>query len=157
VEEIVASGFGHISERGIGPAKAENGDDRDLAAALWTEPPLDLLRYTFASLFGHRPPTAMLRLVSSISRPATTGRLSSAVCTSCSASSSGTCPTPKLFSCKTKFSISTRIARRNFSTTNARQADITLTVDGKEVTVPQGECALGADRSGIGRVTSLLS
>lgn len=31
-----------------------------------------------------------------------------------------------------------QLGLRLFSTTPARQADITLTVDGKEVTVPQG-------------------
>lgn len=30
------------------------------------------------------------------------------------------------------------IGRRGFASTSAKQADITLTVDGKEVTVPQG-------------------
>ena len=30
--------------------------------------------------------------------------------------------------------------RRSFASSSSRQADITLTVDGKEVTVPQGQC-----------------
>lgn len=36
------------------------------------------------------------------------------------------------------FIVSFIAGRRTFSSSSARQADITLTVDGKEVTVPQG-------------------
>lgn len=54
----------------------------------------------------------MLRIVSSASRPSTTGRLGKAVVL--------------------------RPTRRAMASTSARHADITLTVDGKEVTVPQG-------------------
>lgn len=59
----------------------------------------------------------MLRLVS---RPSSTGRLGKVVC---SASHGG---------------------RRSIASTSARQADITLTVDGKEVTVPQGSALIQA-------------
>ncbi|THH19552.1 hypothetical protein EW146_g1634 [Bondarzewia mesenterica] len=63
----------------------------------------------------------MLRLVSSASRPASKGRLSQVVCSSC-----------------------TRSTRRTLASTSTRQADITLTVDGKEVTVPQGSALIQA-------------
>jgi NADH dehydrogenase (ubiquinone) Fe-S protein 1 len=64
----------------------------------------------------------MLRLVSSVSRPSTAGRLGSVVGASCTAPS----------------------GRRTIASTSARQADITLTVDGKEVTVPQGSALIQA-------------
>ncbi|KAG1764559.1 hypothetical protein EDD22DRAFT_449718 [Suillus occidentalis] len=60
----------------------------------------------------------MLRLVS---RPSSTGRLGKVVC---SGASHG--------------------GRRSIASTSARQADITLTVDGKEVTVPQGSALIQA-------------
>ncbi|KII91867.1 hypothetical protein PLICRDRAFT_157289 [Plicaturopsis crispa FD-325 SS-3] len=61
----------------------------------------------------------MLRLVS---RPASTGRLGKVACSSCTSHG----------------------GRRNIASTSARQADITLTVDGKEVTVPQGSALIQA-------------
>ncbi|KAH9947859.1 NADH-ubiquinone oxidoreductase [Amylocystis lapponica] len=61
----------------------------------------------------------MLRLVSSASKPAATGRLVTVVPAS-------------------------RGGRRTIASTSARQADITLTVDGKEVTVPQGSALIQA-------------
>ncbi|GBE83478.1 NADH-ubiquinone oxidoreductase [Sparassis latifolia] len=64
----------------------------------------------------------MLRLVSSASKPASTGRLVKVVRTSCSS----------------------RGGRRTISSTSPRYADITLTVDGKEVTVPQGSALIQA-------------
>ncbi|KZT43284.1 NADH-ubiquinone oxidoreductase 75kD subunit [Sistotremastrum suecicum HHB10207 ss-3] len=59
----------------------------------------------------------------SSSRPIVNGRTIPGVCSSCSAN---------------------RSARRNFSSSSSRQADITLTVDGKEVTVPQGTALIQA-------------
>ncbi|EKM56635.1 uncharacterized protein PHACADRAFT_118474 [Phanerochaete carnosa HHB-10118-sp] len=63
----------------------------------------------------------MLRLVSSASRPASTG-IFGVVAPATSA----------------------RQGRRTFASTSSRQADITLTVDGKEVTVPQGSALIQA-------------
>ncbi|KAF6757977.1 NADH-ubiquinone oxidoreductase [Ephemerocybe angulata] len=60
----------------------------------------------------------MLRLVSSVSRPTSAGRLG-------------------------KLAVSAQ-AKRTFASTSARGADITLTVDGKEVTVPQGTALIQA-------------
>ncbi|TEB32920.1 NADH-quinone oxidoreductase [Coprinellus micaceus] len=60
----------------------------------------------------------MLRLVSSVSRPTAAGRLG------------------KLQA--------TRAARRTFASTSSRSADVTLTIDGKEVTVPQGTALIQA-------------
>ncbi|CAE6483979.1 unnamed protein product [Rhizoctonia solani] len=37
--------------------------------------------------------------------------------------------------------LAAQVARRTFASSSARRQDITLTVDGKEVTVPQGECS----------------
>ncbi|KAI0062525.1 NADH-ubiquinone oxidoreductase [Artomyces pyxidatus] len=62
----------------------------------------------------------MYRLVSSAARPASSGRLSRVVCSNCHG------------------------GRRTFASSSARQADITLTVDGKEVTVPQGSALIQA-------------
>ncbi|KAI0672276.1 NADH-ubiquinone oxidoreductase [Trametes maxima] len=64
----------------------------------------------------------MLRLVSSASKPASAGVLAKAVVGPAS----------------------TRSSRRTFSSTPAKKADITLTVDGKEVTVPQGSALIQA-------------
>ncbi|KAI0033304.1 NADH-ubiquinone oxidoreductase [Vararia minispora EC-137] len=64
----------------------------------------------------------MLRLVSAASKPSSAGRLSRVVCSNCSAT----------------------IGRRTLASTSARSADITLTVDGKEVTVPQGSALIQA-------------
>ncbi|KAI0827351.1 NADH-ubiquinone oxidoreductase [Trametes gibbosa] len=64
----------------------------------------------------------MLRLVSSASKPSAAGVLAKAI------------GTPS----------STRSSRRAFSSTPAKKADITLTVDGKEVTVPQGSALIQA-------------
>ncbi|TFK22427.1 NADH-ubiquinone oxidoreductase [Coprinopsis marcescibilis] len=62
----------------------------------------------------------MLRLVSSVSRPTgTTGRLG-------------------------KVATSTKCGRRKLSSTPSRKADVTLTIDGKEVTVPQGTALIQA-------------
>jgi len=61
----------------------------------------------------------MLRIVSPLT---SAGRLGKVVCSSCSA----------------------KHGRRPFSSSSARQADITLTVDGKEVTVPQGSALIQA-------------
>jgi len=58
----------------------------------------------------------MLRIVSTVSRPASTG----------------------------VFGTVSQHGRRNFASTSAKQADITLTVDGKEVTVPQGSALIQA-------------
>lgn len=41
--------------------------------------------------------------------------------------------------------VADNIGQRLFSTTIPRQADITLTVDGKEVTVPQGMLIYGIE------------
>ncbi|KAG6819588.1 hypothetical protein H0H93_010472 [Arthromyces matolae] len=60
----------------------------------------------------------MLRIVSTVSRPASTGLLGKV-----SAATNG---------------------HRNFSSSSNRQADITLTVNGKEVTVPQGSALIQA-------------
>lgn len=62
----------------------------------------------------------MLRLVSTASKPAATGRLVAVVPSS---------------ACK---------GRRSFASSSKRQADVTLTVDGKEVTVPQGSALIQA-------------
>ncbi|KAL0572091.1 ndufs1 NADH-ubiquinone oxidoreductase subunit [Marasmius crinis-equi] len=59
----------------------------------------------------------MLRIVTVASRPASTGLIGKAV---------------------------TGTGRRTISSTSSRQADITLTVDGKEVTVPQGSALIQA-------------
>ncbi|KAF8965801.1 NADH-ubiquinone oxidoreductase [Flammula alnicola] len=64
----------------------------------------------------------MLRIVSSVSRPTSTGLLGKVVSTTNTPHSS----------------------RRSFSSTSSRGADITLTVDGKEVTVPQGSALIQA-------------
>ncbi|CCM01997.1 uncharacterized protein FIBRA_04071 [Fibroporia radiculosa] len=64
----------------------------------------------------------MLRLVSSASKPTSVGILTKVVAPSCSSLA----------------------GRRSFASTSARQADITLTVDGKEVTVPQGSALIQA-------------
>ncbi|KAF9462257.1 Ndufs1, NADH-ubiquinone oxidoreductase 75kD subunit (775) [Collybia nuda] len=60
----------------------------------------------------------MLRIVSTVSRPSSTGRLGKVV--------------------------GSQHSRRTFASTSAKQADITLTVDGKEVTVPQGSALIQA-------------
>ncbi|KAF8905933.1 NADH-quinone oxidoreductase [Gymnopilus junonius] len=64
----------------------------------------------------------MLRIVSSVSRPTSTGLLGKVAVTT---------HTP-------------HNGRRSFSSTSSRGADITLTVDGKEVTVPQGSALIQA-------------
>ncbi|KAK0499140.1 Ndufs1, NADH-ubiquinone oxidoreductase 75kD subunit (775) [Armillaria luteobubalina] len=64
----------------------------------------------------------MWRIVSTASRPTSAGLLGMVVGSSSSPSSS----------------------RRNISSTSVRHADITLTVDGKEVTVPQGSALIQA-------------
>ncbi|KAF8652650.1 hypothetical protein AX16_004282 [Volvariella volvacea WC 439] len=64
----------------------------------------------------------MLRIVSSVSRPSSTGLIGKVACSSHSVNSN----------------------RRGFASTTAKQADITLTVDGKEVTVPQGSALIQA-------------
>ncbi|KAI0312436.1 NADH-ubiquinone oxidoreductase [Amylostereum chailletii] len=64
----------------------------------------------------------MLRLVASASKPSSTGILSRVVCSNCHGND----------------------GRRTFASTSARKADITLTVDGKEVTVPQGSALIQA-------------
>ncbi|KAJ3501427.1 hypothetical protein NLJ89_g9343 [Agrocybe chaxingu] len=64
----------------------------------------------------------MLRLVSSVSRPTSTGLLGKVVVSA---------QTP-------------HGSRRTFASTSSRGADITLTVDGKEVTVPQGSALIQA-------------
>ncbi|EAU81183.2 NADH-ubiquinone oxidoreductase [Coprinopsis cinerea okayama7 len=61
----------------------------------------------------------MLRLVSSVSRPNSAGRLG-------------------------KVATSTQALSRKFSATSSRGADVTLTIDGKEVTVPQGTALIQA-------------
>ncbi|KAH9984848.1 Ndufs1, NADH-ubiquinone oxidoreductase 75kD subunit (775) [Russula vinacea] len=63
----------------------------------------------------------MLRLVSAASRPASSSWLSRVACSDCRNN-----------------------RRRSFSSTSARKADITLTVDGKEVSVPQGSALIQA-------------
>ncbi|KAH9000633.1 Ndufs1, NADH-ubiquinone oxidoreductase 75kD subunit (775) [Lactarius hatsudake] len=63
----------------------------------------------------------MLRLVSAASRPTSNGWLSRFACTDCRNN-----------------------RRRSFSSTSARKEYITLTVDGKEVTVPQGSALIQA-------------
>ncbi|KAG8932634.1 NADH dehydrogenase (ubiquinone) 78K chain precursor, 5-prime end, partial [Tulasnella sp. 418] len=65
----------------------------------------------------------MLRLVSSASRLPSRRIITSATCSNCLAESS---------------------SQRSFSSSSSRQADITLTVDGKEVTVPQGSALIQA-------------
>lgn len=77
----------------------------------------------------------MLRLVSSVSKPASTGRLATAICSSASPASG---MSRVRLHTHGRADDMRRAGRRKFSSTNARQADITLTVDGKEVTVPQG-------------------
>ncbi|KAI0752754.1 NADH-ubiquinone oxidoreductase [Daedaleopsis nitida] len=64
----------------------------------------------------------MLRLVSSASKPSSAGVLAKVVAAPSA----------------------TRSSRRTFASTSARHADITLTVDGKEVTVPQGSALIQA-------------
>ncbi|KIJ96589.1 hypothetical protein K443DRAFT_682211 [Laccaria amethystina LaAM-08-1] len=64
----------------------------------------------------------MLRIVSTVSRPTSTGLLGKVVTSTHTPHSS----------------------RRSFASTSARGADITLTVDGKEVTVPQGSALIQA-------------
>ncbi|PPQ68462.1 hypothetical protein CVT24_005559 [Panaeolus cyanescens] len=64
----------------------------------------------------------MLRLVSSVSRPSSTGLLGKVATSTHNSHSS----------------------RRSFASTSSRGADITLTVDGKEVTVPQGSALIQA-------------
>ncbi|KAF8179877.1 Ndufs1 [Pholiota molesta] len=64
----------------------------------------------------------MLRLVSTVSRPTSTGLLGKVVCSTHGPQNS----------------------RRSLSSTSSRAADITLTVDGKEVTVPQGSALIQA-------------
>ncbi|TFK64653.1 NADH-ubiquinone oxidoreductase [Pluteus cervinus] len=64
----------------------------------------------------------MLRLVSTVSRPTSTGLLGKVVASS----------------------HTQNCTRRPFSSTSPKQADITLTVDGKEVTVPQGSALIQA-------------
>ncbi|KAI0279545.1 hypothetical protein BGY98DRAFT_967860 [Russula aff. rugulosa BPL654] len=63
----------------------------------------------------------MLRLVSAASRPASSGWLSRVACSDCHNN-----------------------RRRSFSSTSTHKADITLTVDGKEVSVPQGSALIQA-------------
>jgi len=63
----------------------------------------------------------MLRLVSAVSRPASNGWLSRMACSDCRNN-----------------------RRRSFSSSSTRKADINLTVDGKEVTVPQGSALIQA-------------
>ncbi|KZV71231.1 NADH-ubiquinone oxidoreductase 75kD subunit [Peniophora sp. CONT] len=63
----------------------------------------------------------MLRLAGAASKPSSAGRLARVVCSNCTT-------TPK----------------RTFASTSARGADITLTVDGKEVTVPAGSALIQA-------------
>ncbi|KAA1475321.1 NADH-ubiquinone oxidoreductase 75kD subunit [Dentipellis sp. KUC8613] len=63
----------------------------------------------------------MFRLVSKASRPSAKGRIGRVLCADC---------------------IGT--GQRTFASSSARQADITLTVDGKEVTVPQGSALIQA-------------
>ncbi|KAF5325337.1 hypothetical protein D9619_010089 [Psilocybe cf. subviscida] len=65
----------------------------------------------------------MLRLVSTVSRPSSTGLLGKVVV--------GSTQNPQTVS-------------RTFSSSSSRAADITLTVDGKEVTVPQGSALIQA-------------
>ncbi|KAH6901969.1 NADH-ubiquinone oxidoreductase [Coprinopsis sp. MPI-PUGE-AT-0042] len=59
----------------------------------------------------------MLRLVSSVSRPSSAGRLGK---------------------------VATSTSRRHLSATASRASDITLTIDGKEITVPQGTALIQA-------------
>ncbi|KDN47628.1 hypothetical protein RSAG8_03418, partial [Rhizoctonia solani AG-8 WAC10335] len=40
--------------------------------------------------------------------------------------------------------LTAQVARRTFASSSARRQDITLTVDGKEVTVPQGSALIQA-------------
>ncbi len=77
----------------------------------------------------------MLRLVSSVSRPSSTGLLGKV------AVSTNPQPCSRRHSQKldvSHISAILHLARRSFASTSSRPADITLTVDGKEVTVPQG-------------------
>ena len=85
---------------------------------------------------------AMLRLVSSASRPSSAGVLAKVAATP-----SSTRPgiPPSLFGSSELVPKWLRrpylwLGRRTFASSSSRQADITLTVDGKEVTVPQGAC-----------------
>lgn len=78
----------------------------------------------------------MLRIVSTVSRPTSTGLLGKVVTSTHTPHSS-----TWLSLCVHEHALYPSVGRRSFASTSARGADITLTVDGKEVTVPQGKLA----------------
>ena len=78
----------------------------------------------------------MLRIVSTVSRPTSTGLLGKVVTSTHTPHSS-----TWLSLCVHEHAVNPSAGRRSFASTSARGADITLTVDGKEVTVPQGKLA----------------
>lgn len=83
----------------------------------------------------------MLRLVSSASKPASAGILTKVTAVSSRSSRGGSLPIHTIVFSINSWSndgCSTHIGRRTISSTSPRHADITLTVDGTEVTVPQG-------------------
>ena len=80
---------------------------------------------------------AMLRLVSSASTPSSAGVLAKVAASPASTRPGASCsPSPRPVFPPLTWAL--RTGRRTFASSSARQADITLTVDGKEVTVPQG-------------------
>ena len=79
----------------------------------------------------------MLRLVSVASRPASSGLLSRVACSDSRNNRISIC-LRFFFDCGLTVFMFAMKGRRSFSSTSARKADITLTVDGKEVSVPQG-------------------
>ena len=86
------------------------------------------------------PACAMLRLVSSASKPSSAGVLAKVVAAPSSTRSSMFSPIEHGLLIKQRRLC---LGRRSFASSSARQADITLTVDGKEVTVPQGAYSYG--------------
>jgi hypothetical protein len=75
----------------------------------------------------------MLRIVSSVSRPTSTGFFGKVA---------NSCHSPHYSACNMYFFrlllFMVLVGHRTISSSSARNAEITLTVDGKEVTVPQG-------------------
>lgn len=95
-----------------------------------------LLRTPYHYLTSTYHGVDMLRLVSSVSRPTSTGLLGKVVASTHSphCSSSLQDSSRSIMGSEHHF----KPGRKSFSSTSSRGADITLTVDGKEVTVPQG-------------------
>jgi len=88
---------------------------------------------------------AMLRIVSSVLRPSSTGLLGKVAVSTHAPHSSQYILKESGRSCWLK-QRTLNLGRRSFSSTSSRGADITLTVDGKEVTVPQGSfCCPGLE------------